>query len=330
MQSLKFLILLFILLLSPVLFSQEDEENIFLNGHLTTGGGYDSYIPSLGKDTTARIGSKEIITDIGISLDIYDFFIGTSLYLNGLTAEKWSHSLLTGSVSAGWFSSIDDYDITVNLFGSCSGYDFDEFRAYYTDVSADAEIFYNHAENMGFYFNLFGGYTYGLDSSLKYLKGPYTGFETGEYFYFGSYDSYIRINGRVNFSFFGNVTEDNYPYLGEAGITSLSASGQGVDTLIGLRNRFNYKNTYLLFSPGYRFSTMFEKDKWELADRFVLKRRVDHTILFELEPGWKTDDTLTIYIYYLFEKNFSTIGKTDYSDENYVRHQVRLVFNFDF
>jgi hypothetical protein len=250
--------------------------------------------------------------------------------MDAFNADKWRHSLFTTMINAGWGSTFGDYDISVTAYGTFAGYDFDDFRAYYADGSFDGDIYFNHRENMSFFFSISGGYTHGFDLSLKYLRGPYAGFEIGEYFYFGEFDSFIRIHGRVNFNFFDDISISNYPYLGEKGVNSLFAKNSGVDSTAGLKGRFNTGKLYLSLTPSYRNSTMFEKDVWEYSDRIIKKRRVDHTLLFEVEPGWRPDENLTVSIYYLLEKNFSTLGRNDYTDENYIRHSVKLLINYDF
>jgi len=327
-QSLRKCLLLIILIIFTN--SYADENDISWSGSFSTGTGYDSYIPSLGRDSTKRIGSKELLSDIGINLDIYDFSIGTSLFVNGLVADKWRQSQLTGMINAGWSSTFGEYDLSFSIYGTFAGYDFDDFRSYYTDWSGDGEIFFNHSDDMSFFFSITGGYTHGIDSTLKYLRGPYAGFSTGEYFYFGEFDSYVRIYGNANFNFYDDISGSSYPYLGESGISSLSGKNRGIDATVAVRGRFNYEKLFFIFTPTYRNSTMFDKDVWEYSDRIVKKRRVDHALLLEFEPGWSPDEDLTVSIYYLLEKNFSTLGKNDYTDENYIRHNIRLLINYDF
>lgn len=328
MQGLKKI--LFLIILTIFTNSYADEENVSWSGNFSSGIGYDSYIPSLGRDSTQRTGSKEILSDVGINLDIYDFSAGVSFFMDAFNADKWRHSLFTTMINAGWGSTFGDNDISITAYGTFAGYDFDDFGAYYADGSIDGDIYFNHRKNMSFFFSITGGYTHGIDLSLKYLKGPYAGFETGEYFYFGEFDSYLRINAKVNFNFFDDISISSYPYLGEAGISDLSAKNRGVDSTAGLKARFNTGKLYFSLTPAYRNSTMFEKDVWEYSDRTVKKRRVDHALLLEFEPGWRPDENLTVSIYYLFEKNFSTLGKNDYTDENYIRHNIRLLINYDF
>ncbi|MGI6394645.1 MAG: hypothetical protein ACOX2F_07980 [bacterium] len=328
MQSLKkILFFLSVLILFSTCFANE---NVSWSGNFSMGTGYDSYIPSLGKDSSKRIGSKELFSDIGLSVDIYDFSIGGSFFFNGLTADNWSHSLITGMINAGWGSTFGDCDLYFTIYGIYSGFDFENFHSYYTEWSADGDIYFNHSDNMSFYFGITGGYTYGLDSMLKYLRGPFVGFNLGEYFYFGKFDSYVRVYGNVNFNFYGDTDASNYSTLGELGISSLAGKNRGVDSTAAVKTRFNLKNLFFALTPSYRNSTMFARDRWEYSDRIVKKRRVDHTLLFEVEPGWRPDDNFTISLIYIFEKNFSTLKKRDYTSENYFRHDIRLIINYDF
>ena len=328
MQSLKNILISFIIIYSFTLSAQN--ENIELGGYLSVGGGYDSYIPSLGKDPSQRLGAYGMIIDTGIDLDIYDFFTGLSFYTDALQADSWSHSSFISFLTAGWARSIDDYDLSLSLSGEFATYDFEDFRAYYGDAAAEFEFFFNHAENMSWYFTLSGSYTHGIDKMLAYLRGPSVSLDTGEYFYFGQFDSWIKISYRLSFLFYDDITAENYSYLGTMGISSLNGKNRGTESSAGVTAKFNMEKLYLLTYLGYRNLTMFDKDSWEYSDRIIKKRRVDHAVSIEVEPGWTPADDLTVNINYFFEKNFSTLGKNDYSDENYYRHVIKLLITYDF
>lgn len=329
MQSLKNILILFMLFFALIL-SAQDEKNIEFGGYVTAGGGYDSYIPSLGKDPSQRLGSYEMTIDAGLNLDINDFFTNISFYTDALQADDWSHSSLMSFLSAGWARSIDDYDLSLSLSGEFTAYDFQDLRAYYGDAGAEFEFFFNHAQNMSWYFNLSGAYTRGIDKMLSYLRGPSVNFDTGEYFYFGEFDSSIRINYRFSALFYDDISAENYSYLGAMGISSLTGKNTGVESSAGINGRFNLKELYIIADLEYRNLTMLGRDSWEYTDRIVKKRRVDHTISVEVEPGWEPSEELTVNISYFFEKNFSTLGKNDYTDENYYRHVIKLLVTYEF
>ena len=324
MKKLYF-ILLFLMML-PI-FADEEVE---LYGNLSAGGGYDSYVPSLSKDSTQRKGSSEIITDASLNLDIYDFTIGLSAFMNAMHADEWSHSNLSSELSLSWFKTIGDVDLTVFAAGGFYSYDFHDIVAYYADGLLDIEIFYNHSDNMSWYFDINGSYLHGIDKRLDYLKGPVIGFETGEYFYLGEGNDYFRISYKAGFNFFRDADASSYPYIGDMGIFSVTSKNRSVSQTVAMKTKVFAGDFYFAASPYYRNMTMFERDEWEYGDRIVKKRRVDHTLAFEVEPGWTPVESFSIYMFYAVEKNFSTLDENDYSDENYIRHNVRLMLNYNF
>jgi hypothetical protein len=305
-------------------------ENVDIYGNLSAGGGYDSYVPSLSKDSTQRKGSSEIIGDASLNIDIHDFTIGISTFMNAMHADEWSHSNLSSGLNLSWFRTFGDFDITVYGSGGFHAYDFNDIVAYYADGLLDIELFYNHSDNMSWYFDINGSYFHGIDKRLDYLKGPTIGFETGEYFYLGEGSDYLRISYKANFSFFKDADISSYPYIGDMGIFSVTSRNQSVSQTVTLKTKVFAGDFYIAASPYYRNMTMFKRDEWEYNDRIVKKRRVDHAFAFEVEPGWTPVENFSMYLFYAFEKNFSTLDNKDYTDENYMRHNIRLMLNYNF
>jgi len=322
----KKLVLIMLSLLSFTILAKD----IDFYGSVSAGGGYDSYLPSLSKDSTQRKGTSEIISDLSFNLDIYDFTIGLSAFVNAKHSDEWSHSDLSSEISLMWFHSVDDIDITIFAAGGFYTYDFKDIVAYYADALLDLEIFYNHSDNMSWYFNINASYLHGIDERLDYLKGPAIGFETGEYFYLDDDNSYFRISYKAGLNFFKNADSSSYPYIGDMGIFSVNSNNMGISQTVSLRSKTFADKFYLSVAPSYRNLTMFKRDEWEFSDRIVKKRRVDHAFIFEVEPGVTPVEDLAIYISYSFERNFSTFGKDDYTDENYARHNIRLMMNYSF
>jgi hypothetical protein len=330
-QDMKKLLLFFIIINFFVALSAT-ETYIGFRGFVSAGGGYDSYIPSLGKDSTERKGSGEILADGGINLDINDFSIGTAVFVNALNADNWRYSLLNTELNMSYTISKGDFDWSVFSVGSFSFYDFENIATYYGQGNLYLEMFYNHHDDMSFFFTLTGSYIHGINDKLSYLRGPQVGVETGEYFYFGE-SSYLRLQYQLNFFFYKDHSVENMPYLSSEGVQSLTGRNKGLSQFLSLRTKLGWDSIYFLFSAGYRNTTMFERDVWETADRIVKKRRVDHATVLDFEPVWtplKSLEDFSIHLHYVLERNFSTFGENDYNDENYIRHNIRLLMSYYF
>ena len=322
----KIAFILFFLLTSSIHASDDVE----LYGNFSAGGGFDSYLPSLSNDSTQRIGSSEIIADASLNLDIYDFTIGLSAFMNAKHADEWTHSDLSSELSLTWFKTFGDVDLTVFAAGGFYAYDFKDIVAYYADGLLDVEIFYNHSDNMSWYFNISGSYLHGVDERLNYLRGPTFNFETGEYFYLGEGNDYFRISYKAGINLFKDTDASSYPYIGDMGIFSVNSENTGISQTVALKSKVFAGDFYIAATPYYRNMTMLHRDKWEFSDRIVLKRRVDHAFAMEIEPGWTPVEGFALFIFYSFEKNFSTLNKDDYTDENYIRHNIRLMLSYSF
>jgi len=138
---------------------------------------------------------------------------------------------------------------------------------------------------------------------------------------------------QLNFFFYKDHSIENMPYLSSEGIQSLTGRNKGLSQFFSLRSKFGWDSIYFLFSAGYRNTTMFERDVWETVDRIVKKRRVDHAAVLDLEPVWtpfKSLDNFSIHAHYVLERNFSTFDENDYTDENYIRHNIRLMLSYYF
>ena len=138
------------------------------------------------------------------------------------------------------------------------------------------------------------------------------------------------MNYRLSFNIFKDADSSSYPYLGDLGIYSVTSRNSGITQTFGLKSKLFFDDFSMTLSPQYRNLTMFKRDEWEYNDRIVKKRRVDHAIAIEFEPGWTPIENLTLSLFYSLEKNFSTLETKDYSDENYIRHNIRLFLNYNF
>ncbi len=332
-RFLRFLFLAALILFSTSFLKGEDSIYFDIRGFVSAGGGYDSHIPTMGRDSSDRKGSGEILTDAGINFDINDFSIGTAVFVNALNTDNWRYSLLNTEINLGWITSTGDFDWSIFSVGSFSFYDFSGLSTHYAQGDLYLEMFYNHHENMSFFFTLTSSYIHGLKEELSFLRGPQIGFETGEYFYF-NFRSYLRLQYQLNFMFYGDHTTENVPTVVSDGITELTGKNKGISQFLSLRTRLDFDRFYIFLGAGWRNMTMFHRDNWETMEKIVKKRRVNNSIVLDVEPGFipfkKSFDQLSIYAHYIFEKNFSTLGREDYVDENYIRHNIRVMLSYYF
>ena len=338
MQTRFIVLALFLLLIFPTLFAEEEEEesDTEFSASVEAGGGYDSNVKTVDGNTSGT-GAAVVSGVADFQLTVKDFSVGYAVSADWLP-DAYDLSRVDNELSVDYQFPFESSDLTLTLITHHSMSDFDEVKNDILDFTLLADYFLEHDEDLATYFSFTGGYNYGMED-MDFFRGVFVGVEVGEYIYFGEGNDYFRLSGKFNAGFMGEKVSEDF----DSQVTLWTTPNRNIAAEAKARMAKAISNFQFITELKYQYKYWLDKDEWFIErstteTERVKKRRIDNIISAGMVFRYSFLKRFSLELNYDIEKVISTIGQDktveeggfDAGDMNDLRHAVKGVIGCSF